>query len=184
MNPAFAGARVPTLADAMRIARRREGSLLLDLKVDGLGRAIADTMRRESFPAERLAIGTWTRDQAADMARHVPGALILASDGWTGAPVSWSDEYFAEARGRGIDGFELGTNWSPRFIAAAHAHGMPVYAFTINDDNLMRRLLRAGIDGIETDRPARLVAIVAERATTHGRRTGAAPGGDRVDQKD
>jgi phosphoglycerol transferase MdoB-like AlkP superfamily enzyme/glycerophosphoryl diester phosphodiesterase len=162
MGPAFAGARIPTLAEAVGVARRYGGRLLLDLKVNGLGRGIADTIRAEGFAAADVAIGTWTPDQAADMARHLPDALILASDGWRGAPETWNDAYFTDARARGIDGFELGTNWSPRFVAAAHAHRMPVYAFAINDDNTMRRLIQIGIDGIETDRPARLVEIVSE----------------------
>jgi len=38
-----------------------------------------------------------------------------------------------------------------RFVAAAHARGLPVHAWTINDRAEMGRLLDLGVDGIMTD---------------------------------
>lgn len=39
-----------------------------------------------------------------------------------------------------------------RYLAAAHAHGLAVHAWTVNDEAEMVRLLDLGVDGIMTDR--------------------------------
>ena len=52
---------------------------------------------------------------------------------------------------------------TPRFIAAAHAAGLEVHVWTINDPGEMRDLLAMGADGIMTDRPDLLRAVMIER---------------------
>jgi glycerophosphoryl diester phosphodiesterase len=47
-----------------------------------------------------------------------------------------------------------------RFIEAAHARNMQVQVWTVNDVDSMKRLLRKGVDGIITDYPQRLLAIL------------------------
>jgi glycerophosphoryl diester phosphodiesterase len=51
---------------------------------------------------------------------------------------------------------------SPRFIAAAHARNLTVAVWTVNAEGTMRRLIAAGVDGIMTDYPDRLVGITEE----------------------
>ncbi|MEN8181055.1 MAG: glycerophosphodiester phosphodiesterase [Myxococcota bacterium] len=48
-------------------------------------------------------------------------------------------------------------------LRAAHARGVEVHVWTINDPATMHELLDLGVDGIVTDHPARLVAVLAER---------------------
>ena len=50
------------------------------------------------------------------------------------------------------------------FVADAHASGLAVHPWTINDPADMRQLLDWGADGIMTDRPSVLEAILRERA--------------------
>jgi glycerophosphoryl diester phosphodiesterase len=48
-------------------------------------------------------------------------------------------------------------------VEAAHRADVHVHVWTINDPASMRRLLDLGVDGIVTDFPARLAAVIAER---------------------
>jgi glycerophosphoryl diester phosphodiesterase len=50
-----------------------------------------------------------------------------------------------------------------RFLAAAHHRGLQVHVWTINDADDMHRLLDLGVDGIMTDRPDTLKAVLLER---------------------
>ena len=50
------------------------------------------------------------------------------------------------------------------FVEFAHAHALVVHVWTINDPAEMHRLLDLGVDGVMTDFPARLGAVLAERA--------------------
>lgn len=52
---------------------------------------------------------------------------------------------------------------TPALVEAAHAHGMEVHVWTINEPGEMRRLLDLGIDGLMSDFPARARAVIDER---------------------
>jgi glycerophosphoryl diester phosphodiesterase len=45
-------------------------------------------------------------------------------------------------------------------VEAAHRHQLEVHAWTINDEATMRRLISLGVDGIITDYPDRLIALL------------------------
>jgi len=53
------------------------------------------------------------------------------------------------------------------FVAAAHRCGMAVHVWTINDKAEMARLLDLGVDGLISDLPTPLVAMVEERGLTY-----------------
>lgn len=50
-----------------------------------------------------------------------------------------------------------------RFVHEAHKLSIPVQIWTVNEEADMRRLLEWGVDGIQTDRPDLLSAVLTER---------------------
>ncbi len=50
-----------------------------------------------------------------------------------------------------------------QFVEAAHAHGIAVHVWTVNDAASMERLVDLGVDGIITDLPPELVRVLRER---------------------
>jgi glycerophosphoryl diester phosphodiesterase len=59
--------------------------------------------------------------------------------------------------------FEQITVVNELFVAKAHEAGIAVHVWTINDVDEMHRLIDLGVDGIITDRPSALVAVLKER---------------------
>lgn len=56
-------------------------------------------------------------------------------------------------------------------VEAAHAEGLAVHPYTVDEEDALRRLLALGVDGVFTNRPARLRRLVDETG-------GAEPTGD------
>ncbi|WP_407671353.1 glycerophosphodiester phosphodiesterase [Paeniglutamicibacter cryotolerans] len=54
---------------------------------------------------------------------------------------------------------------TPGFIRRAHAAGVQVHAWVIDDQQQMRELLEMGVDGLMSDRADLLAAVMAERGT-------------------
>ena len=59
---------------------------------------------------------------------------------------------------------------TPRFIQAAHAHGLLVHIWTVNDTKDMQRLIAWGVDGIMSDYPDRLAEVLGRQPTDMSRR--------------
>lgn len=49
-----------------------------------------------------------------------------------------------------------------RFVSGAHRHGLAVHVWTIDEPEEMERLLEVGVDGIMTDRPSVLNAVLKD----------------------
>jgi glycerophosphoryl diester phosphodiesterase len=52
---------------------------------------------------------------------------------------------------------------TPELVGAAHAEGFAVYPFTVDPGDLMQRLLDVGVDGMFTNVPDRLRALIDSR---------------------
>ena len=59
-----------------------------------------------------------------------------------------------------LDGLTVVT---PEFVERAHANGLAVHVWTINDRPAMEWLVDIGVDGVMTDRPPLLEQVLAER---------------------
>jgi len=51
---------------------------------------------------------------------------------------------------------------TPRFVEAAHHHGIQVHIWTVDDPSEMHELLALGVDALMTDLPEVLLEVLAE----------------------
>ncbi len=164
------GVRIPTLAEAFEalpgvrfnieiketlpgtvertletIARAgREGLTLLAAEKDSTMAQIREAIAQMGIP---VATGACV----GDVLRCVRAAL----DGAPPPPGAMALQIPADFAGRPLVTREL--------VAFAHAHGIQVHVWTINEPAEMRSLLDLGVDGLVSDHPARVRDVVAAR---------------------
>lgn len=134
----------------------RDIARLLGVSATGLVRPIHPVIRSVGIPPETFL--TWEQGTAAmaqieTNAHHVMVGLAekrhverLYHVGIV--PRLLRDFHCALAVPESIRGINIVT---PRFVAAAHTLGCPVYVWTVNDTSSYQRLVSLGVDGIYTD---------------------------------
>ena len=79
-----------------------------------------------------------------------------------GAPMpSWKPSQVALQVPASFDNVDVVTN---EFVKGAQTCGLAVHVWTIDDEDEMHRLLVLGVDGVMTDYPSRLAAVLTARA--------------------
>jgi glycerophosphoryl diester phosphodiesterase len=159
------GIRVPTLEEA--VLAFPKASFVVDLKAENLVGPLHDLIERLGLH-DRLIVGSFS-DRRLQEFREASAGRVPTSTGATLAR-SW---LVASRVGRGVVG-EASALQLPRhsrglrvidrkLIESAHAHGLQVHVWTVNSRLEMAELLDLEVDGIITDRPDVLRALLEER---------------------
>ncbi|MCK6065207.1 MULTISPECIES: glycerophosphodiester phosphodiesterase family protein [Microbacterium] len=145
----------------------------LDVKADGaeeaVGRLVAPHAERvllTSFSDERrlAALAAAERAGAPILPATSPGSRTL---GRLLAALTVRSRRATDTALRGLDALQIPERHrrlrvlTPRLLDAAHAHDVEVHVWTVNDPEDMRRLRRAGVDGLVTDRADVALALSA-----------------------
>ena len=144
--------RIPALIEkTVALVRRagREGSVLLAAAEDEI---MADLRAHLAKTGARPAVGA----AAGDVLRFLHAALA----GEPPPPGPMALQVPPDFGGRPLVTRE--------FVAHAHAHGLVVHVWTINEPAEIERLLDLGVDGIMSDFPARAARVIAARRPTPG----------------
>jgi glycerophosphoryl diester phosphodiesterase len=158
-DPRFAGARIPTL-DAL-LGRCRELGLGVNLELklgphsrrDRLLDGAAACLARFGASAPELLVSSFDAAALAGWRRlrpQDPVGLICTRPDAAGLEMATT-----------LGASTLHPDWrhvTADTIAAAHAAGLSVYAWTCNDPAGVIPLRRAGLDGVFTDRPDRFLS--------------------------
>lgn len=167
-SPAFVGARIPTLDEALaRYAPRErlyieiknpdEAPGMLDSLLAALGRhrmRTADALRR------RLLVQSFSSKALVALHAKAPDLRLvqLLED-----PIPADS---LDARLAAIARYAVGIGPSRRLVSArlverAHVAGLVVHPYTVNDSTVMTYLLGLGVDGMFTDRPGLLRRLLS-----------------------
>jgi len=150
--------------------------LVIELKDRGdAGRRAAETLAAliEKYHATDRVLVASFNDAILDAFRSAAGPAVATSSakaqtsnfvllGLLGLDRLWGGGVLAAqvpSHPRECSGFNLA---KPAFILKAHARNMAVHYWTVNDPEEMRRLIEMGADGLITDYPDRLKAILAQ----------------------
>jgi glycerophosphoryl diester phosphodiesterase len=142
----------------------------LDIKAAGVLAPLVRAVRRLDC-ADRICLGSFS-DARIAAARRLFGPAVCTSLGPRGVAALRLSSY--SPRAAGLVRIQAGCAQVPlqlggralvdeRFIAAAHARGLQVHVWTVDDPDDMRTLLDRGVDGLISDRIDTLRDVLLER---------------------
>lgn len=147
----------------------------IDPKSDAAATALADALRRHGA-LDRVCVGSFSGSRLARLRRDV-GSGLCSSAGpgevarvWLaghGLPLSAPAAPYCLQVPRTWHGLQVVT---PSFVRTAHARGLAVHVWTIDEAPEMEALLDMGVDGLITDRPSLLREVLQARGQWHGAR--------------
>jgi glycerophosphoryl diester phosphodiesterase len=142
----------------------------LDIKAAGVLAPLVRMVRRMDV-ADRICLGSFS-DARIAAARRLFGPAVCTSLGPRGVAALRLSSY--SPRAAGLVRIQAGCAQVPlqlggralvdeRFLAAAHARGLQVHVWTVDDPVEAEQMLDLGVDGIMTDRPAMLREVLEKR---------------------
>lgn len=154
----FNGQRIPTLEEILEFGRKHDVVFYLEIKFDtamGMHHAMVAALRRAESAARTIVIsfdpGMLANLRSLD-ASIMTGMLIERG----GAPDAVRRAMGAGAR-QLCPHYEIAT---PALIELAHRADLQVAVWTVNEMRGMREAIASGVDGVMTDLPDRLRAMI------------------------
>ncbi|MET8027331.1 glycerophosphodiester phosphodiesterase [Streptomyces avermitilis] len=142
----------------------------VDVKAEPALRPLLDLIERMNA-WDRVCIGSFSEARVARAQRlagprlatsyGIRGVLSLRLRSW-GIPAALRRSAIAAQVPRSQSGVPVADH---RFVRAAHARGLQVHVWTVNDPHQMHQLLDLGVDGIMTDHIDTLRKVLEDRGT-------------------
>ncbi len=156
----FAGERIPTLEEIIQFARESDVVFFLELK-PGDGWAIEHALvgaLRETQATAQVMILSFDAAILAAVRKLEPTLMTgFLFSGW------YNDVVERAVRAGARQLAPRGDLVTPDLIRQAQQADLQVVTWTINEPAHMRKLIAAGVDGIITDYPDRLLAVLNDR---------------------
>lgn len=154
-DPAYAGTQVPTYAEFLDLLSSTSQRAIVELKgrwdAASVDAVVAETAARDlerrvalsSFDARTLAMATAASEVVPRLLilKHLPEDVVRAA---------------AQAGARGIVVSRKAVLATPEIVDEAHAAGLRVVVYTLNEDSQWDEVTALGVDGIVTDDPGTL----------------------------
>jgi glycerophosphoryl diester phosphodiesterase len=153
----FIGERVPILEEILDFSRKHDVVFYLELKSDGFwgGEHALISALRDSGEIQRMVIISFDPAILANLRKLEPLLMTgMLSDGHLANP-------FEQAQEIGARQLVLrGDLLTPNLLQEAHRRDIQVVCWTVNQPAHMRLLASAGVDGLMSDYPDRLLAAL------------------------
>jgi glycerophosphoryl diester phosphodiesterase len=156
----YEGQRLPTLEDILEFARKRDVVFYLEVKYEaawGMHHALVGALQKEQDAARTIVISfdPSTIESVRKLDASIMTGLLIEEGNHNGAVQKALDFGARQICPRN----SLVTS---ELVAEAHSADLLVATWTVDDADEMRRVIAAGADGVMTDFPDRLMAIVED----------------------
>ncbi len=158
-GPEFAGQRIPTLEEILRFAGEADMVFYLEIKSEaglGLHHALAGALQAPE-DVERSVVISFD-SVILEKVRRLDTTLMIGL--LFDRPILDVVEQAQRLGARQIA--PRGDLVTPELVGRAHRADLQVVTWTVNEPELIRAVIGAGVDGIMTDYPDRLIAVLKE----------------------
>ncbi len=163
-----AGAQIPTLEEALELDPRLHYNLEIKPDDPTFARRLWEFIEHHGIH-DRVLVAS-EHDQATDAFRKHSRGRVATSPGRKGALGFWARVVTGAWKHAmfPFDALQIPSSFrsmkvvTPRFVEAAHHHGIQVHVWTVDEPGAMHELLEAGVDGLMTDLPEVLLDVLAK----------------------
>jgi glycerophosphoryl diester phosphodiesterase len=158
------GLQVPTLEEVLKRHARSRMVIEMKVRTPDFAKSLC-RLARDAGMAQRVLVASF--DHATLAAFRLACPEVATSMSQREAQVFWLLARLRLAAAASLDAVALQVPerfagvevLMPALMKAARGRNLRVHAWTVNDDETMRRLIALGVDGVMTDRPDRLLAL-------------------------
>lgn len=153
----FSNTKIPTLTEALNLARQYDAYLYLDIK--GFDpELLALALEQSAAEPFRMLPAIGSIESAVQFRYHCPNSNWV----WFGENPEnvEDDDWYTDRIELGCKIFELAEDevfdsikWFNRYLEKIHDHGGKLWVYTLNNEDRINTLAGMGVDGVETDRP-------------------------------
>jgi len=155
----YAGQRIPTLGEVLDFGRKHDVIFYLEIKYDaawGMHHALVAELQKSQSAPRTIVISFDPKTIAA--IRSLDASLMVGF---------LVDDPKIDAVKAALDGgarqlCPKSTLVTEKLVEQAHAAGLQVVTWTVNQAEAMRSMIAAGVDGIMSDFPDRLRAVLED----------------------
>ena len=145
--------------------------LIVDPKTDDVVAPLIEALRRTNA-RDRVCVGSFSAHRLRWVRADAPGytscgpfeAVRLRAESWSFAAGTLDADCAQVPPRHPLFGDISIPVVDAAFVRAAHARGMPVQVWTVDEETAMERFLDLGVDGIMSDHVTRLKAVFERRS--------------------
>lgn len=163
------GVTIPTLREVFAALPRMRFNIEPKQSAPSIASPLCRLIREHGM-TERVLVASFSGTTIEEFRRECPEVATSASTGEVASFLALHEAGLATSYGPVMQALQVperagGLRVLTRdFVEAAHGRGLRVHAWTVNDEGDMRRLIDAGVDGVMTDYPDRLLKVLGRAA--------------------
>lgn len=160
-DAAFAGERIPTLREALSMMKGRTLALI-EIKPEDITASVLEVIE-EMEAKDEVVIQSFHREvvrQITEIGSDIPRALLIGG-GPTEKGRRWALRWSHDVAAVGASTLSLSHGAvTPSVVEEVHRRGIRVWVWTVDEEEDMKRMFEARVDGIISNYPDRLNRVL------------------------